>query len=159
MSGEPAKLHDLADYRTGLFEILLIEDAPSDARLIERFATERPGYRVHVVGSGHEALDFLYRRGRFAAAPFPRLIILDWNLPGTSGGELLECIKEDSRLHSIPVVILSSSSADESVLEAYNLHANCWVVKSLELEDQARRIRSLVDFWSRTAELPRSLGA
>ena len=159
MTGKPNAFRDPAEVmlrHIGYFHLLLVEDSPSDARLIESFVGEVPGCRLYVARDAQEAMDFLYRRGSYASAPIPHVIILDWNLPGKGGDKVLECIKGDVGLHSIPVVVLSSSSADASVLQAYDLRANCWVVKSTELSDQSRRIRTLIDFWAHTAQLPRT---
>ncbi len=159
MTGKPKPLREPADVmlrHIGYFHLLLVEDSQPDARLIENLTLEVPGCRLYVARDAREAMDFLYRRGPYVSVPIPHVIILDWNLPGKGGDKVLECIKGDPGLHSIPVVVLSSSNADASVLQAYDLRANCWVVKSTELADQSRRIRTLIDFWSHTAQLPRT---
>ncbi len=135
--------------------ILLVEDNPGDARLtLEAFGAHGPPDRVRHVVDGVEALDFLRREGRHGKAPRPTLIVLDLNLPRLCGREVLAVIKSDATLRSIPVVVLTTSQADEDVLAAYNLHANCYVPKSSDLDTFFRAIQSIEEFWLRTARLP-----
>ena len=136
--------------------ILLVEDNPGDARLtLEAFGVNGAQDRVRHVVDGVEALAFLRREGRHGKAPRPALIVLDLNLPRLCGREVLAVIKGDAALRCIPVVVLTTSQAEEDVLAAYNLHANCYVAKPPDLDSFLLAIRSIEEFWLRTARLPR----
>jgi two-component system, chemotaxis family, response regulator Rcp1 len=136
-------------------EILLVEDNPGDADLA-REALENSKIRntLSVVGDGEEALAFLRRSGKYAAAPRPDLILLDLNLPRKSGREVLAEIKSDDYLKRIPVVILTVSKDEEDVLESYNLHANCYITKPIDLHQFLRVVRAIEDFWLTIVKLP-----
>lgn len=138
-------------------DILLVEDNHGDIHLIERaFDTrELPG-TVHVVQTGDDALDWLHRREEFADAPRPDLVLLDLNLPGTSGHTVLEEIKSDPDLRRIPVTILTSSQAEDDLIGAYETHANACLIKPVDPEEFADRIQTFVEFWVSTATLPPS---
>lgn len=141
----------------GSFRILLVEDSAPEAKLVQSILRElQSACELYVVCDGSEALDFLNHRGRFEDAPPPHLIILDWSLPHRSGDEVLETMKADPDLRLLPVVVFSASATDENVLRGYDLHASCWVVKGADLHEETQRIQALVDFWSRTAQLPRA---
>lgn len=136
-------------------EILLVEDNPGDILLTREALSEAKVLNnLHVVRDGDEALAFLYREGEYADAPQPDLILLDLNLPRRSGREVLEVIKEDSRLRTIPVVILTTSTSEEDVLRSYDLHANCYITKPLDLEQFVKVVRSVEDFWFSIVTLP-----
>lgn len=130
------------------FEVLLVEDSDADV-LMTREALEHAKVLVnlHVVGDGVEALAFLRREGPYAAAPRPSLILLDLNLPRKDGREVLAEIKGDAVLRPIPVVILTTSSAEEDILRAYGLNANCYVTKPVDFESLAKVVRSIGGFW------------
>ena len=129
-------------------EILLVEDNPGDVRLTREALKEaKVVNNLHVVEDGVIALDFLYRRASYTEAPRPDLILLDLNLPRKNGREVLAEIKSDEMLKAIPVVILTTSHAEEDILRAYNLHANCYVTKPVDFLQFATVIRSLEDFW------------
>ena len=136
-------------------EILLVEDNPADVRLTQEALKEG---RVHnelaVVGDGVEALAYLRREGKYAAAPRPDIILLDLNLPKKDGREVLEDIKQDDKLKRIPVVILTTSKAEEDVLKSYNLHANCYVTKPVDLEQFIVVVKSIDMFWLTVVTLP-----
>lgn len=135
--------------------ILLVEDNPGDARLtLEAFGTRSAPDRVRHVVDGAEALAFLRREGGHGKAPRPALIVLDLNLPRLSGREVLAVIKADAALRCIPVVVLTTSQAEEDVLAAYNLHANCYVAKPADLDAFLLAIQRIEEFWLRTARLP-----
>ena len=136
-------------------EILLVEDNPGDV-LLTREALKDNKLRVNltVVADGEEAVACLQRRGRFAAAPRPDLILLDLNLPRKDGRQVLADIKADKRLESIPVVILTSSQAEEDVVKAYHLRANCYVQKPLDLDQFIKVVRSIENFWFTVVKLP-----
>ena len=140
---------------TRSIEILLVEDNPGDARLtLEAMREAKMSNRIHVVEDGVEAMEFLRRQGRFGDAPRPDLILLDLNLPKKDGREVLAEVKADPVLKRIPVVVLTTSRAEEDVLRAYDLHANCYVTKPVDLE-QFMRIVSLIDeFWIKVVTLP-----
>ncbi len=137
------------------FDILLVEDDLGDAGLV-KIALRRGAYPVtlHHVKNGGEALAFLRRIGDFAAAPRPALILLDLNLPGRSGHEILEELKGDRGLRHIPVVVLSTSEAERDVAKAYQLGANSFVSKPMDVEDFTRAIHAVQDYWFRVVSLP-----
>ena len=129
-------------------EILLIEDNRGDIRLIkEAFKEKKIINRVSVVEDGEAAMAFLYREGPYAGAVRPDLILLDLNLPKKDGREVLAEIKADEDLKRIPVVILTTSRAEEDILRTYNLHANCYVTKPVDLDQFLAVVRSIEDYW------------
>jgi two-component system response regulator len=136
-------------------EILIVEDNKGDALLIKEVFHENKIFNsLHFVNDGIEAMDFLYDRGKYKGRTLPDLIILDLNLPRKDGREVLAEIKSDDRLKHIPVVIMTISQADEDVLRSYNLHANCYVTKPIDLIQFTRVIRSIEDFWFTVVKLP-----
>lgn len=136
-------------------EILLVEDSPGDADLAKEALEEsKIGNTVHVVRDGEEAMDFLRRRGKHVGAPRPGLILLDLNLPKKDGREVLAEIKGDDDLKRIPVVILTISKDEEDVLKSYNLHANCFITKPIDLAQFLKVVRSIEDFWLTVVRLP-----
>jgi len=136
-------------------EILLVEDSPGDALLIEEtFQETKVLNSLSVVRDGVEALDFLYSRGRHVAAPRPDLILLDLNLPRKNGREVLAEIKADPLLHRIPVVILTTSAAEDDVLKSYELHANSYITKSVDLNELLYALRSIESYWLSVVRLP-----
>ncbi len=140
-------------YRT--IEILLVEDSPTDALLTqEALDQSQVRNRLHLVENGVEALSFLRREGKYAGLPRPDIILLDLNLPKKGGLEVLEEIKKDEELRLIPVVILSTSRAQDDVLKAYGLNANCYVVKSVDFAEFTHILRSLREFWFDVVTLP-----
>ena len=135
--------------------ILLVEDSPSDVAMT--VAALREGHianDMYVAGDGEEALDYLFRRGEFADARRPDLILLDLNLPKKDGREVLQDIKADETLKRIPVVVLTTSKAEEDVLKTYNLHANCYVTKPVDLEKFIVVVKSIDVFWLTVVTLP-----
>jgi CheY-like chemotaxis protein len=138
-----------------LFEILMVEDSPSDA-LITREALEYAKllHRLHVVEDGVRALAFLRREGPYAQAPRPDLILLDLNLPRKDGREVLVDVKADDHLKTIPVVVLTTSRADEDILRAYGLHANCYITKPVDFVRFAEVVRAIEHFWFTVVTLP-----
>lgn len=136
-------------------EILLVEDSPADIMLTrEALEYSKVLNVLHVVQDGVEALDFLHRRGKYADASRPGLILLDLNLPRKSGREVLADIKADASLQKIPVVVLSTSNSDDDVKAVYGLHANCYVVKPVDFDTFSQIVRSIHDFWFCVVELP-----
>lgn len=136
-------------------EILLVEDSPGDVRLtIEALKEGKVHNNMHVVKDGVEAMAFLHRKGEFTQAPRPDLILLDLNLPKKDGREVLKEIKEDKNLKRIPVVILTISTAEEDILKTYNLHANCYITKPVDLDHFIRVVKSIEDFWLEIVKLP-----
>src|SRR5215813_9695707 len=130
------------------FPVLLVEDSPADVLMTrEALAHSQLAVDLHVVEDGVDALAFLRRQGCFAGAPRPGLILLDLNLPRMDGREVLDEIKADAWLRLIPLVILTTSEADEDVLRAYGSHANCYVAKPLDYVQFAQVIRSIQRFW------------
>ncbi len=138
-------------------EILLIEDNPGDARLaIEALKESKFRNTLHHVDDGEDALDFLFRRGKHENAVRPDLILLDLNLPRRDGREVLAIIKEDQSLRRIPVVIMTMSESDEDILRSYDLHANCYITKPLDIDKFMVVIRSIEDFWLTIVTLPKT---
>ncbi len=136
-------------------QILLIEDNPGDVRLtIEVFRESRLLNQIHIAKDGMEAMSFLRREGNFSQVPRPDLILLDLNLPKKDGREVLAEIKEDASLRCIPVVILTTSEAEQDILRSYNLHANCYITKPVDLEKFITVVRSIQDFWLSLVKLP-----
>lgn len=136
-------------------EILLVEDNPGDVRLVvEALRDNKVQNKLRVAKDGMEAIAMLRREDKYADAPRPDLILLDWNMPKKGGPEVLGEIKEDPKLKHIPVVILTSSNMREDIIKAYNLHANCYVIKPIDLEQFITVIRSIIDFWLTTVKLP-----
>jgi len=135
-------------------EILLVEDSPSDAFLIQHTLSREFSDRVHMVDNGVDAVAYLRRQGTYAFEPRPDLILLDLNLPQKDGREVLLEIKSEKKLWSIPVVVFTSSAAEEDVRTCYDLHANCYVTKPVDFDRLAEVLRTIRDFWSRVATLP-----
>ncbi len=136
-------------------QILLVEDNPGDARLTrEVFAEGRITNNLHVVSDGVEAMRFLRREGPFTEAPRPGLILLDLNLPRMDGREVLAKIKADPELQSIPVVVLSTSAADRDIAQTYQLHANSFITKPVDLDQFIAVVRSIESFWLTIVRLP-----
>lgn len=136
-------------------EILLVEDSPSDAFLArEALEFSKVLNSVHHVEDGVEALAFLRGEGVFAGKPRPGLILLDLNLPKMNGFEVLAAIKADPALHTIPVVVLTTSSVEEDIAKSYGLHANCYVTKPVEFSKLADVVRSINQFWFSVVTLP-----
>jgi two-component system, chemotaxis family, response regulator Rcp1 len=139
----------------GLRLILLVEDSPGDVRLTqEAFRDANQGVRLEVANDGVEAMAFLRREGAYVDAPRPDLILLDLNMPRMDGREVLTQIKTDPALRSIPVVILTTSTADADVARSYDLQANCYLTKPVDLGEFEVLVRSIDEFWLRKATLP-----
>ena len=138
-----------------LLKILLVEDSPADIRLTREALDEsRHPYELSVASDGVKALDFLHEIVR-SGAPKPDLILLDWNLPRVDGREVLRVIKNDADLRSIPVVVLTTSRAQTDILNAYELQANCFITKPVDVIQFFRMINEIESFWSRIASLPK----
>lgn len=137
------------------FEILLVEDNPGDVFLTqEAFREGRLAHRLSVVEDGEEAMRFLRREGKHGNAPHPDLILLDLNLPKKDGRELLGEVKMDPELRQIPVIVLTTSKAEQDVARAYKLHANCYLTKPIQMDDFLKTIRSVEEFWLSVVRLP-----
>ncbi|MFF0187499.1 response regulator [Streptomyces sp. NPDC005244] len=140
-------------------DVLLVEDDPGDELMTrEAFEDNRIGNTLHVVRDGEEALDFLYKRGAHTGAPQPDLILLDLNLPKYDGRQVLEQIKSDPALAHIPVVVLTTSAAEEDILRSYKLHANAYVTKPVDLDQFIAAVRQIDDFFVQVVRLPRHNG-
>jgi chemotaxis family two-component system response regulator Rcp1 len=136
-------------------EILLVEDNPGDERLTREALKEGKVYsNLHWVKDGVEAMEFLRREGKYKDVPRPDIILLDLNLPKKDGREVLHDIKNDDALKRIPVVVLTTSKAEEDVLRTYNLHANCYVTKPVDLEKFIVVVKSIDVFWLTVVTLP-----
>ena len=137
-------------------EILLIEDNPGDVRLTrEALKDGKMKINLSVVYDGEEGSDFLYKRNQHKNAPRPDVIILDLNLPKKNGRELLAEIKNDDSLKSIPVIILTMSKAEEDIIKSYNLHANCYLTKPIDLNKFFEVVKSIENFWLTLVKLPK----
>ena len=136
-------------------EVLLVEDNPGDIRLTEEaFKEASLDCNLHVVEDGEEALAFLNCEGKYKDAPTPDFILLDLNLPKKDGRQVLREIKADRQLKRIPVVVLTTSDADEDILKSYNLSANCYITKPVDLDQFISVIRSVEAFWLTIVTLP-----
>ena len=135
--------------------ILMVEDNPGDVRLTQEALRDGKVHNtMYVVEDGVEAIDFLRRQGKHANAPRPDLILLDLNLPKKDGREVLAEIKEDTNLKRIPVVILTTSTAEEDIIKSYDLHANCYITKPVGLEQFLTVVKSINGFWLEVVTLP-----
>lgn len=144
-----------ADSQDQRIEILLVEDNPGDVRLTREALKEgKILNNLNVVTDGVEAIAFLRREGNYTSAPRPELILLDLNLPKKDGREVLAEIKRDPDLKLIPVVILTSSAAEQDIVKSYNLHANCYVTKPVDLDQFIEVVKSIENFWLAVVKLP-----
>ncbi len=140
-----------------LIEVLLVEDDPGDVVLIrEAFADNKVGNRLSVVGDGVEAMAFLRREGEYADAPRPDLVLLDLNLPRKNGREVLSEIKNDPELSIIPVIVLTTSEAEEDIVRSYSLHANAYITKPVDFERFAGVVHQIDEFFVGVVKLPRT---
>ncbi len=138
-----------------MIDILLVEDNAGDVRLFrEMFDDNYLNNTLHVVKDGEEAMRFLHREGPFADAVRPHLVLLDLNLPRKNGYAVLEEIKNDQNLRCIPVIVLTSSNAEKDINRAYDLHANSYIIKPIDLERLVKMIELIKTFWFTTVELP-----
>lgn len=138
-------------------DILLVEDDAGDELITrEAFEHNKINNNLYVARDGEEGLDFLYRRGEYADAPTPDLILLDLNLPKYDGRQLLEQIKSDADLCHIPIVVLTTSSAEEDILRSYKLHANAYVTKPVDLDQFMSAVRQIDQFFVQVVRLPQS---
>lgn len=142
-------------FETMSIDVLLVEDSPSDAKLTAKtFKKAKVLNTLHIVEDGVEAMDFLHQTGPYQESPRPDLILLDLNLPKKDGRQVLEEIKEDPNLQNIPVVILTTSEAEEDILRSYRLRANCYITKPVTLQQFVRVVESIEDFWLTVVKLP-----
>lgn len=136
-------------------EILLVEDNPVDVMMTrEAFTSGRVCNNLHVAEDGEEAMDFLYRRGKYSSAPSPEIILLDLNLPRKDGREVLAEIKADPSLRHIPVIILTTSADETDIWKSYELQANCFITKPVNLEQFTQALECVGDFWFTLVKLP-----
>ena len=130
--------------------ILLVEDNPGDVWLIKEILHENDFLnKLYVVGNGEDAIDFLHKRNKFSKAPLPDLVLLDLNLPRKDGRDVLSEIKTDPELCDIPVIVLTSSGAEQDMLKSYECHANCYITKPINLDEFVKVIKSIKDFWGK----------
>ncbi|WP_254432549.1 response regulator [Magnetospirillum sp. SS-4] len=138
-----------------VFEILLVEDNPGDARLAQEALKEgRMTSRLKVVVDGVEAMAYLRRDGQYAGSPRPHLVLLDLNLPRKDGRQVLAEMKADEDLRRIPVVVLTTSQAEQDILRSYDLHANCYITKPVDLDRFISVVRSIEEYWCSVVTLP-----
>jgi two-component system, chemotaxis family, response regulator Rcp1 len=136
--------------------ILLVEDNPGDVRLtVEALRGAKVANELHVVGDGEKAIEFLRQEGTFVNAPRPDIVLLDLNLPRLDGRDVLAAIKTDPDLAKIPIIVLTSSSAERDIQDAYELHANCYISKPVDFTEFIHAVRSLEGFWLKIVRLPR----
>jgi CheY-like chemotaxis protein len=141
-----------------VIEVLLVEDDPGDVLMTrEAFADNKVANTLHVVTDGVSAMEFLHKRGEHAGAPTPDLMLLDLNLPKMDGREVLAAVKGDPRLRQIPVVVLTTSDAEEDVLRSYELHANAYVTKPVDFDRFIEVVRQIDEFFVSVVRLPRAL--
>jgi len=141
--------------RGSVVKILLVEDNPGDVRLTrEALKESKMLNELYVTEDGVEAMEFLNREGNYADAPHPDLILLDLNLPKKDGRELLEEIKADEKLRRIPVVVLTTSKAQEDIYRMYEQHANCYITKPIDLDQFIEVVKSIDNFWLTIVKLP-----
>ena len=139
----------------GVIDILLVEDNPGDIRLTrEVFKEGKVRNNLHVCCDGEEAMDYLQLRGKYANATRPDLVLLDLNLPRKDGRQVLEEVKQDLVLRTIPIVILTTSAAEQDILKSYNLHANCYITKPVDLNQFVRVVNYIQDYWLEIVKLP-----
>ena len=139
----------------GQRHILVIEDSLADVRLMrEALRDVKPPVSVHIAEDGEKALSFLRREGQFAGVPRPSLILLDFNLPRSDSRELLRWIKADERLRTVPVAVLTSSDSEKDIRDAYQLYANCFLKKPIDLDSFFALIRAAAHFWLDVAHIP-----
>lgn len=135
--------------------ILLVEDNPADARLVKEAMKEvKINNALYHVPDGVEAMAFLRKQGEYAKVPRPDVILLDLNMPRKDGRQTLKEIKEDPELQRIPVVVLTVSDAEEDIIKSYNLHANCFVTKPLDLDEFSKVVKGIENFWFEIVKLP-----
>lgn len=138
-------------------EVLLVEDSPGDVRLTREALKEgKVRNNLSVVSDGVEAMEFLRREGKYKDAPRPDIVLLDLNMPRKDGREVLAEMKSDEQLKRIPVVVLTTSEAEQDILRTYDLHANCYLTKPVDLEQFISIVKSVEDFWLTIVQLPRS---
>jgi len=136
-------------------EVLLVEDSPGDVRLTEdAFRETNRAIHLHVASDGVEAMAFLRQEGSFADAPRPDFILLDLNIPKMDGREVLAQIKKDVKLKTIPTIILTTSEAEADIIKSYELQANCYLSKPVQLEEFEAVVKSINDFWMTKVKLP-----
>jgi chemotaxis family two-component system response regulator Rcp1 len=136
-------------------QILLVEDNPADVRLtVEALRAAKVANELHVVDDGETAIDYLRQRGAYCAATRPDIVLLDLNLPRLDGRDVLADIKADSDLASIPILVLTSSAAEEDIARSYELHANCYISKPVDFTEFMEAVRSLEGFWLKIVKLP-----
>ncbi len=141
--------------KVDVIDILLVEDNPGDRRLTaEALKEAKIRNELHAVNDGEAAMAFLRRRGEYVGAPRPGLILLDLNLPKMDGREVLKEIKQDPDLKSIPVVILTTSEAEEDIVKTYESHANCYITKPVDFEQFMKVVLSIQEFWVTIVQLP-----
>lgn len=152
----PAVQRIVAEHGEALMvDILLVEDSPSDAMMTrEALEFSKLMNHLHIVDDGVEAMDFLRRMGKYRAAPRPGLVLLDLNLPRKSGLEVLKEIKQDPALKAIPVVVLTTSKAEEDIAKSYEAYANCYISKPIEFSKLADAVRAAGKFWLCVVTLP-----
>ncbi len=145
----------MSDTKPRMKDVLLVEDNPGDVRLTEEVFRESGLCKnLHVVGDGIEAISYLRKEKGFADAPKPDLILLDLNLPKKDGREVLAEIKADKILKTIPVVILTTSQSEQDISRSYELYANCYIAKPIDLENFAEVVNAIENFWLKVVKLP-----
>lgn len=138
-------------------DVLLVEDNPGDVRLTREALKEgKINVNLRVANDGLEAMKMLRQEGEYANLPLPDIVLLDLNMPKMDGREVLRLIKSDDTLKRLPVVVLTTSAAEKDILQAYGLHANCYITKPVELEEFMEIVKSIEGFWLTVVKLPKS---
>ena len=155
MSMEEVRTDDILSSNKPI-DMLLVEDSPTDVDLFKEALREtKIRNRLHVVSDGVEALRYLRREGEYSDAPTPDLILLDLNLPRKDGREVLAVIKNDDGLRAIPVVVLTSSKSEEDIAKTYELYANCYIIKPLDMDRFIEIVKQIDNFWFTVVKLPK----
>ncbi|MBU1050202.1 response regulator [Candidatus Bipolaricaulota bacterium] len=142
-----------------MIDILLVEDNEGDARLAKEALKEaKVANTLHWVEDGEEAMKFLHQEGKYSESPRPQVILLDLNLPKKDGREVLAAIKHDEALRRIPVVILTASEAESDIMKTYDLHANCYITKPIDLDQFLKVVKAIEGFWLTIVKLPNGTG-
>lgn len=139
-----------------IIDILLVEDNPGDARLVQKaFELGRLANKIYHVSDGESALKFLRKEEPYSDAPRPDIILLDLNMPGLDGREVLAQVKSDPDLLTIPIIIMTTSSAEQDILESYKLHVNCYITKPVQVQDFINVVKTIDEFWIGVVCLPK----
>jgi CheY-like chemotaxis protein len=146
---------NLTEAGAKIIDILLVEDTLSDVRLVQEVLKDvKLRNTLYVVNDGVEAMEFLRKQGKYSTVPRPDIVLLDLNMPRMSGREVLKEVKEDEDLKRIPIIVMTVSTAEADILKSYNLHANCYLTKPVDMNEFVKMVKTLQDFWFTIVKLP-----